>query len=133
MLSCSQMSGSEKPLSASSALLGAALGGLLCLSTQACGGSSVAETTEDTPQPNTACQTGVSPNPQVTSTSVVQLTQDQFKAQCDQRHGVFEVQPECGGSNSCRGMSYDTKTETLTEHNCRATNTCAGYTCVICN
>ncbi|MGH7285816.1 MAG: hypothetical protein ACRELY_30215 [Polyangiaceae bacterium] len=126
------MSDSGTSRSASSALLGAALGGLLCMSTQACGGSSI-EQTEDSPQPATACSTGVSPNPKVSSTSVETLTKDQFQAQCDQRHGIFEVQPECGGSNACRGMSYDTNTSTLSEHDCRATNTCAGYTCVICD
>jgi hypothetical protein len=61
------------------------------------------------------------------------MTQDVFTSQCNARHGLFEVQPHCGGSNACRGMSYDSETKTLTEHSCRATNTCAGFSCVICD
>jgi hypothetical protein len=30
-------------------------------------------------------------------------------------------------------MSYDTETQTLLQHTCRATNTCAGFSCVICD
>ena len=58
------------------------------------------------------------------------LTLEQFTALCDSMNGIFEIQPHCGGSNACRGMSYDTGTQTLTEHTCRGTNTCAGYSCV---
>jgi len=64
---------------------------------------------------------------------VVNMTHDQFTAQCEAQAGIVEVQPHCGGSNSCRGMSYDVDTQTLAEHTCRATNTCAGYNCVICD
>ena len=116
--------------SPSRALLSAALGALLWGAAPACAGS-----------PGTsggdaafACDGGVSSNPSVTASSVVaDLTLDRFTAQCDARSGVVELQPHCGGLNNCRGMSYDTGTQTLTEHTCRATNTCAGYTCVICD
>lgn len=133
MLSYASMSDSPASKPVSQALLTAALGGLLCVATQACGGSSVAEATEDTPQPDTACPTGVDPNPKVTSLVAKPVSKSDFQSMCDARNGIFEIQPECGGSNSCRGMSYDTKTGTLSEHTCRATNTCAGYSCVVCD
>jgi len=127
---------------ASQALLSAALSGLLSLASAACdasganpsAGAASAETTNgDTPIPATACDGGVSPNPTVTSTTVGALTLGQFTSQCNTDNGIVEVQPHCGGSNACRGMSYDTETQTLSEHTCRATNTCAGYSCVVCD
>jgi hypothetical protein len=132
------MSSEERSAEASRALLIAALGGLLGF-TEACVSSSPASTSQvgafgaDTPVPATACATGVIPNPQVTSTMMAVLSQDQFVAQCNARHGIYELQPGCGGSNSCRGMSYDATTQTLSEHTCRSTNTCGGYSCVICS
>lgn len=80
-----------------------------------------------------ACDAGVSPNPTVTKSTKVTMTREQFTADCDRRHGFFEIEPHCGGSNACRGMSYDSTTETLTEHSCRGTNTCAGYSCIVCD
>lgn len=127
---------------ASQALLSAALGGLLSLASVACGSSGASasaaaastETTNgDTPIPATACDGGVSPDPTVTSTAAGALTLGQFTSQCNTLNGIVEIQPHCGGSNACRGMSYDTETQTLSEHTCRATNTCAGYSCVVCD
>lgn len=85
-----------------------------------------------TPIPATKCESGQVPNPKVTATAIGALTQDAFAALCAARNGIFEIQPLCGGSNSCRGMSYDSETQALTEHSCQATNTCAGYSCVVC-
>lgn len=85
-----------------------------------------------TPVPATKCASGRVSNPAVTSTVVGALTQDEFASRCTARNGIFEIQPLCGGSNSCRGMSYDSGSQTLTEHSCQATNTCAGYSCVVC-
>jgi hypothetical protein len=127
---------------ASHALLAAALSGLLSLASAACGASGASaaasaastETTNgDTPIPATACDGGVSPNPTVTSSTVAALTLGQFTSQCNTLNGIVETQPHCGGSNACRGMSYDTETQSLSEHTCRATNTCAGYSCVVCD
>lgn len=59
------------------------------------------------------------------------MTENQFKSECAAKGGRFELEPECGGHNSCKGMSYDVGTQTLTEHTCRGTNTCAGYSCII--
>jgi hypothetical protein len=127
----------------SQALLSAALSGLLCL-TAGCGpkagssstadaSTSVPTSNGDTPIPSTTCDGGVSPNPAVTSTVVENLTQDQFASMCAGQNGIMEIQPHCGGSNACRGMSYDSDTQTLTEHSCRATNKCGGYSCVVCD
>lgn len=100
-------------------------------------GASVASSSDTpanphTPIPATKCASGQVPNPEVTSTVVGALTQDEFASRCAALNGIFEIQPLCGGSNSCRGMSYDSGSQTLTEHSCQATNTCAGYSCVVC-
>ena len=120
-------------------MISAALGGLLCLASSACSNSdsasSGAETANgDTPIPSTACDGGVDHDPHVTSSTVVaDLTLDAFTSQCDAKNGVVEIHPHCGGFNACRGMSYDSATEMLTEHTCRGTNTCAGFSCVVCD
>jgi hypothetical protein len=131
----------DRPHQPSQALLTAALGGLLCVASACRSASSTSSTdtgtgtitNEDTPIPATACDGGVSPNPTVTSSTVGAITQQQFAALCQKRSGILEVQPHCGGSNACRGVSYDSETQTLTEHTCRATNNCAGYSCVVCD
>jgi hypothetical protein len=116
---------SPKP---SAALLSAALGALL-LAAPACDGTSASQT----PQQPFECESGVSPTPEVTSSTVQAMTQAQFASECEARSGVFEIEPHCGGLNHCRGLSYDTATQVLTEHTCRATNTCAGFSCIVCN
>lgn len=124
---------------ASHALLSAALAGLLCVATSRCSPNSAgsesgaSSVSIDTPIPAIACDGGVSPDPSVTSTIVANMTASEFAAQCNAQSGILENQPHCGGSNSCRGMSYDIETQTLTEHTCRAVNTCAGYSCVVCD
>jgi hypothetical protein len=82
-----------------------------------------------------ACADAGSPDAAVvTSTTYVpSLTLADFTTECDQRGGTVEIEPHCGGSNSCRGMSYDTGTGELTEHTCKGMNTCAGYSCIICD
>ena len=127
MVAFTPMGAFESPESASQALLSAALGGLLCL-VSGCGGSKALDS-----DPSCACSTCPAV-PMVTSTTTVaNLTEDAFTSQCAALKGVMEIQPHCGGSNSCRGMSYDTNTQTLSEHTCRGTNTCAGYSCVVCD
>jgi hypothetical protein len=86
-----------------------------------------------TPIPDTACPSGISPTPMVTSTMLGMLTEQQFHDMCDQAGGIFEIQPLCGGSNACRGFAYDSGQTRLTEHTCQGTNTCAGYNCVVCS
>lgn len=68
----------------------------------------------------------------ITSSKVVRgLTLDEFTQMCTAKGGKVEIEEECGGANSCKGMSYDTGTQVLTEHTCRVMNTCAGYSCII--
>lgn len=172
------MSSSDAP-SASHALLLAALGGLLCVSSYACGevvpglqaepdsgltssggGSSSgaparsdrdAATERDADhvdadhveaghidasqvQGPLGCDGGVAADPHVTASSFVpSYPLEQFAADCTERGGTLQLQPHCGGLNGCRGMSYDTGTQTLTENTCRGTNTCAGYSCIDCD
>lgn len=58
------------------------------------------------------------------------MTLAAFTALCDMRHGTLQIHPHCGGNNSCKGISYDTGTQTFTEHTCKGLNTCTGYSCV---
>jgi hypothetical protein len=119
------------------ALLAAALAGLLSTA-QACG-SSDSDTADGASQTGASsssvagCETGVVSNPSVTSSTKVAMTQEEFAATCASRNGTVQVHPHCGGANSCRGMSYDSGTEALTEHSCRASNTCTGFSCIICS
>jgi len=131
------MSCDERNWEPSRLLLIAALGGLLCMS-EACssassgGSAGTGSSNPDAPIPATGCNGGVLPNPSVTMTTTAPLTQTEFQAKCEARQGLFEVQPHCGGSNSCRGFSYDSETQVLSEHTCRGTNSCGGYSCVVC-
>ncbi len=150
----------DRSFDVSQALLSAALGGLLCVaacssatlshpvgtessSTSSQGAASTGDSTStssstvvtngDTPIPDTTCDGGVSPTPAVTSTTAGALTMAQFQSLCAAQNGLYELQPHCGGSNACRGMSYDSELQTLIEHTCRGTNSCAGYSCIICD
>jgi hypothetical protein len=124
----------DDPSRASHALLTAALGGLL--SVAACSGQ---RQSPDAPQMLDGsaavyqCPGDPVPNASISSSTTVSLTLSDFTSQCDGLGGVVEIQPHCGGSNACRGMSYDTGTQVLTQHSCRGLNTCAGYTCIVCN
>ena len=70
--------------------------------------------------------------PHITSSeNVGVMTEEQFKALCDQRGGTVEVMPHCGGFASAQGFSYDSTTSLLSEHTCHGANTCAGWNCAI--
>ncbi|WP_438005907.1 MopE-related protein [Sorangium sp. So ce321] len=66
-----------------------------------------------------------------------QISFDEFSAACaesamlmgDARPGVVQVHASCAGTNSCRGMVYQTWNE-IYDHSCRAVNGCAGWSCV---
>lgn len=135
---------SDSDSMASQALLAAALGGLLCLAS-ACGGGTFdgsenqgvdlnAYTGGGEPGAYIECKEGQVANPTVTETKeVVDMTEEAFTAECDARNGVVEVEPHCGGSNGCRGFSYDSTIDARTEHTCKGANTCSGWSCVICD
>lgn len=62
------------------------------------------------------------------------MTLEIFTKMCEARGGTLELHSHCGGNNTCKGFSYDTGTQTFTEHSCKGWNTCAGYSCVLpCN
>jgi hypothetical protein len=101
-------------------LLGAALAGLLCLATAGC-------SSKDEPAKSNSDST-----PKITSSKVVGImTVDDFTALCDERGGTVEVMPHCGGFATAKGFSYDSTTESLSEHTCAGANTCAGWNCAI--
>jgi Cytochrome C oxidase, cbb3-type, subunit III len=78
-----------------------------------------------------ACGEGGQSEPVVTATrKVPALDANTFDAQCAQLDGVVQFHAHCGGYNLCRGESYDSATEELSEHTCRGLNTCAGMSCV---
>ncbi|MBV8838648.1 MAG: hypothetical protein JO000_19095 [Alphaproteobacteria bacterium] len=144
VLHCRPMSPSHDSEPASQALLSAALGGLLCVAASACTGSAPTPASANAASGGApgaatatsasfACDGGLAAMPGVTFSTVANLTLDAFASQCTARNGVLEIQPHCGGLNNGRGMSYDTATQTLTEHTCRGTNTCAGYACIVCD
>ncbi len=66
-----------------------------------------------------------------------QISLDEFSAACAEsamlagtaRPGIVQVHASCSGTNSCRGMVYQTWNE-LYEHSCRAVNGCSGWSCV---
>jgi hypothetical protein len=70
--------------------------------------------------------------PHITSSeNVGVMTEEQFKALCDERGGTVEVMPHCGGFATAKGFSYDSTTSLLSEHTCHGANTCAGWNCAI--
>lgn len=99
----------------------------MCITGSGCGG-------DDTEESSSALACGAAQNGTITSsTTDTTVTQASFEADCQARGGTFEIHPHCGGANACRGMSYDTDTHVLTEHTCKGLNTCAGFSCVVCN
>lgn len=68
----------------------------------------------------------------ITLSETKDVTLEEFTADCDAVGGSIEIHPHCGGSNTCKGMSYDTGTKVYTEHSCKGLNTCAGFSCVLC-
>ena len=106
-------------LKPSAALLSAALYGLTCAGALGCGSS------DDSEEPASGKGT-------ITSREqVLDMTLERFTALCEERGGVVETHPHCGGANTCKGMSYDVTIKELTEHTCRGLNTCTGYSCVV--
>lgn len=103
----------------SHALLHAAVAGLLSVASVAC--SSEPSSPE-----------GESGDPRITSSEqVANLSAEEFRTRCDERSGVVEDIPHCGGLNTCKGFSYDVTTQLLSEHTCKGAATCTGWNCVV--
>jgi hypothetical protein len=58
------------------------------------------------------------------------LTFRSFLADCARRGGFVQTHATCSGNNACRGFSYNRFDRIVTEHTCRALNTCGGMSCV---
>lgn len=96
-------------------LLHAAVAGLLAGSLTAC--SSPKES-----QP---------PSGRITSTETVgTLSEDDFKAMCDEAGGTVEALAHCGGLATGPGFAYDSTDGTLSRHTCAGANTCGGWNCL---
>ncbi|MGC4088068.1 MAG: hypothetical protein QM756_09255 [Polyangiaceae bacterium] len=84
---------------------------------------------------STACGSNADEQPAAAkitaSTLVPGLTEAAFTEMCAERGGVVEVIAHCGGLNTCRGFSYDSTTELLSEHTCKGAATCGGWNCLL--
>jgi len=59
------------------------------------------------------------------------LTVAKFKDICEERGGLTQVHASCGGTNSCRGLIYNSWAgDLIVEHTCAGFNSCAGISCV---
>jgi hypothetical protein len=122
---------------ASQTLIRAAMTGLLRiglgagLGAGAFGGLAACDASSSSPATATAGSAATAA-PHVTSTEVVpNLSLEQFTQMCDAVGGTVETIPHCGGLNTCKGFAYDLGPQVLTQHTCKATNTCAGWNCIV--
>lgn len=59
------------------------------------------------------------------------LTVAKFKEMCEERAGLTQVHAACSGTNSCRGLIYNTWAgDLIVEHTCAGFNSCVGISCV---
>jgi hypothetical protein len=81
-----------------------------------------------------ACSSARDPEPargRITSTeSVGALSEDEFKAMCDEAGGTVEALAHCGGLATGPGFAYDSTDGTLSKHTCAGANTCGGWNCL---
>jgi Cytochrome C oxidase, cbb3-type, subunit III len=69
--------------------------------------------------------------PQVISTREdPSMTYERFSDECRQRGGLVQMHAVCSGNNACKGVSFNKYDSVLTEHTCKAMNTCGGMSCV---
>lgn len=94
-------------------LLSAALAGLLSGGAAACGAD------------------GGEASKVIKETKIPDMTFARFTSECDARGGLVQTHAVCSGNNSCKGMSYNKYDNVLTEHSCKAANTCGGMSCVV--
>jgi len=105
---------------ASSRLLHLALSGLLSAGLTAC-------LDDDDKEPAAASDS----KPQVLSTKKDEtMSFARFLSECEARGGLVQTHAACSGANSCKGLSFNKYSKVLTEHTCKAMNTCGGMSCV---
>lgn len=62
--------------------------------------------------------------------STTPIAIEDFSETCRERGGFVTTHAYCAGSNLCKGLSYADDGTTLTDHSCKAMNSCAGFSCV---
>jgi len=99
------------------ALLAAALTGLMSVAAAGCATEEEAQQ-DDTPRVLS----------KVTDES---MTFAKFSAECEKRGGLVQTHAVCAGNNACKGLSFNKYSYELTEHTCKALNSCGGMSCVV--
>jgi hypothetical protein len=69
------------------------------------------------------------PEPKLLSAEAIPFAD--LNKKCDELGGVIQQHSTCAGSNSCKGLSYNSGSLELTEHSCKGLNTCGGLSCVV--
>lgn len=116
----------------STTLLTAAVAGLL--TAIACNQTADDHHQDDTDTLDTPKETDTTDTPEYGITDrreLPDLTFAQFSTDCAARGGLVQTHATCAGNNACRGMSFNKWSKELTEHSCRALNSCGGASCVV--
>ena len=120
------MSDKSATIKPSASLAAAAMAGLLGMGVSACGKLPLSKDKKDDQAATTTAT-----DPKVTSKkNVPDMTFALFAEQCKGRSGLVETHAACGGSGSCKGMSFNKYSKDLIEHTCKGANSCAGISCV---
>jgi hypothetical protein len=59
----------------------------------------------------------------------VPISNEEFKALCDERNGWSYLTAACAGAALCKGLSL--MGDVLTDHSCKGINSCMGISCVV--
>lgn len=126
------MSDKVATIKPSASLAAAAMAGLLGIGASACGNLPLTKDKKDDQAATTSTTTSNLPEaPKVTSKkNVPDMTFALFAEQCKGRSGLVQTHAACGGTGSCKGMSFNKYSKDLVEHTCKGINTCAGMSCV---
>lgn len=126
----------------STALMSAALSGLLGLGGAACGGDHHHDPDPDQrPDASVMLPVDAAPadaaEPDANDSKIISETPGnktfaELTAECDTRGGYVQIHASCAGTNSCAGFSYgDWSPGVLSEHTCAGVNGCNGLSCVV--
>ena len=123
------MSDNKAQKQPSNSLALAAMAGLLGAASAACG--SLPFNKKESKDNAAPTSNNSAAAPSITSKkNVPDMTFALFSDQCKARQGFVETHAACGGSGSCKGMSFNQYSKDLIEHSCKGGNTCAGMSCV---
>jgi hypothetical protein len=74
---------------------------------------------------------GTSSNEKIISvTKDTTMTVERYVADCQKSGGLVEMHAVCGGTNSCKGTSFNKWSFKIHEHTCKGVNTCGGASCL---